>query len=215
EFHIYFFVGSLYFLCIGRHRLLAVIVAIISARMPLAQFLSLQGRGLFILWLAGFAIYFIVRSIKIDSFFVGGIALATAGIIYIWWPFASLTDVYDIANYPILALCFVVLVAVTQQTMLLARTQFAGRLIHFFARYALTLFLVHLVLIRALYLIWPSHGWGAFVIGVAVANIFSAALAFSPIGEIHYKRLTDWIFGLLRRRSAETTPEIIKIRNRC
>jgi hypothetical protein len=67
EFHIYFFVGALYFLCIGRQRVVAAIVAVLSARMPLGNFLD--GRALFLLWMMGFSVYFVVRSVKIDGAF--------------------------------------------------------------------------------------------------------------------------------------------------
>ena len=191
EFHIYFFVGSLYFLCIGRQRFLAAIVAVISAGMPIAQFLGLEGRGLFILWLLGFALYFVVRSIRIDRSLSAALAIATIGVIYWCWPFVNLKDVYDIANFPMLTLLFALLVVATQSLRILASAPSAGKLIHFFAGYSLTLFLVHLVLIRALYLLWPDHGWTGVVLGIIGCNLFAAA--FAQVTEIHYHRVADWI----------------------
>lgn len=194
EFHIYFFVGALYFFFIGRQRTLAIIVAIISARMPLGYFLGLEGRTLFVLWLIGFAIYFIVRSIRLDTTATLGFCVIAIGIAYNCRFFLQYPDVYNIANFPLLALAFASLVMVTQNSRMLSRVD---RIIHFFADYSLTLFLVHFVLIRALYLIWPGHPLAAFAVGVIGANIVAAVLA--RYTEVRYKRVAQFIIGLSGR----------------
>lgn len=198
EFHIYFFVGALYFFFIGRQRTLSVIVAILFARLPLAHFLSMEGRALFALWLLGFAIYFLVRSVRLDKVAAIGLCVLTVGVLHYCRDFLQYPDIYDIANFPLLALAFVSLVAVTQHSRLLQR---ASGAIRFFADYSLTLFLVHFVLIRSLYLIWPGHPLGAFVAGVVGANIVAAVMA--RYTEARYKwmaeRITNFSISILSR----------------
>jgi peptidoglycan/LPS O-acetylase OafA/YrhL len=205
EFHIYFFVGSLYFFCIGRQRIVAALVAVISPTMPLSNFLAIQGRALFLLWLIGFTIYFVVRSIKIDKEFAVLFVITAAGILYYGRPFRDAADVYDIANFPALALVFAALVIVTQCYRLLAASDLATKIIHVFASYSLTLFLLHLTIIRVIYAIWYPSVWVAAG-AIGVANVFSIALAFSPIGEIHYKRLAEWMAGLFRSPIRSVAP---------
>jgi peptidoglycan/LPS O-acetylase OafA/YrhL len=205
EFHIYFFVGALYFFCIGRQRILAAIVAVISARMPLANFLAFEGRALFLLWMMGFSIYFVVRSIRIDGAFAVLFSAAAAGILYLWLPFRNASNVYDIANFPALALVFAVMVVATQCYRQLAANSVATGIIHFFASYSLTLFLIHLTIIRTFYALFQPT-FPLAIIAIIAANLCSAALAFSPIGEIHYKRLAEWIIRLFRREVRAAAP---------
>jgi peptidoglycan/LPS O-acetylase OafA/YrhL len=194
EFHIYFFVGALYFFFIGRQRTIALIVGLLSARMPLGYFLSLEGRALFALWLIGFVIYFFVHSIRPDKTTAAGLCMLTVGISFICRGFWQYPDVYNIANFSLLALSFSTLVVLTQNSYLLQR---AGTMIHFVAGYSLTLFLVHFVLIRALYLLWPGHPWLTFLIGIIGANIFAAALA--RYTEARYKNVAKRLSAICTR----------------
>jgi hypothetical protein len=199
EFHIYFFVGAMYFLCIGRQRVLAAAVAAVSATMPLGNFLMFEGRSLFILWLIGFAIYFVVRSIKIDRPFAVIFGTMTVGILYAWLPFQNAAHIYDIANFPALSLCFAALVVATQCYRGLSASRVATAFIEFFAKYSLTLFLIHLTIIRVMYAVWPSPSRLEVAAAIVLSNLLAASLAFSPIGEIHYKRLAKWIIGWSNR----------------
>ena len=201
EFHIYFFVGALYFLCIGRQRILAGIVAVLSTRMPLGNFLAFEARALFLLWLMGFSIYFLVRSIKIDGPFAALFSAVVIGIIYFWHVFRNTSNVYDIANFPALALVFMAIIVTTQCYRWLAASSMATKVISFFASYSLTLFLLHLTIVRIIYASWDNPSVSRAITAIFVANLCSAALAFSPIGEIHYKRLGGWIGGLVYKPS--------------
>jgi peptidoglycan/LPS O-acetylase OafA/YrhL len=192
EFHIYFFVGGLYFFAVGRARLLALLVAVAFARMPLGYFLGLEARNLFVLWLAGFAGYFVMRQLRLDAAATAMLALAAIGVAALGdWPFLAGGDAYALANYPPLVLAFIVLVAATQQTRLLAARSAIGKAIRFLADYSRTLFLVHLVLVRAIYLLWPDHGWGTVAAAIIGVNLFAAALAQAT--EVHYKTVARWI----------------------
>ena len=201
EFHIYFFVGALYFLCIGRQRILASIVAVLSTRMPLGNFLAFEARALFLLWLIGFSIYFLVRSIKIDGPFAALFSAVAIGIIYFWHVFSNTSNLYDIANFPALALVFMAIIVTTQCYRWIAASPMATKVISFFASYSLTLFLLHLTIVRIIYASWDNPSVSRAIMAIFVANLCSAALAFSPIGEIHYKRLGGWIGGLVYKPS--------------
>jgi len=66
EFHIYCFVGALFFFFIGRNRFWALAMAIISAPVPLGYFSNIPNsdRSLFVIWLMGFAACFIARGVR-------------------------------------------------------------------------------------------------------------------------------------------------------
>ena len=195
EFHIYFFVGALYFLCIGRQMVFAAIVAIASAKVPLGYFLLGEGRALFALWLLGFAAYFVAHTMPHGRAFPAIFTVAAIGILYAWYPFWNLINVYDLANFPALMLCFLVMVVVSQSNRMLASSKRAGILIHFFASSSLTLFLVHLTVIRAVFAVWPTPSWVTLFLSIVTANI--VAYCFSKIGEVHYRRVADYFGGLI------------------
>jgi peptidoglycan/LPS O-acetylase OafA/YrhL len=207
EFHIYFFVGGLYFLCIGRQRFIAAGVAVLSAAMPLGNFLTDYGRSLFILWLMGFAVYFVVRSIKIDRMFAALFAVTAAGILYQGFQFLDFKSVYNVANFPAVALGFAAITIATQCYRALAANRIALGLIHFFASYSLTLFLLHLTVIRVMYAAWPHPSWLEVSIAIVLSNLLAAGLAFSRFGEIQYKRAAEWIMGQLRLPTVEAPAE--------
>jgi peptidoglycan/LPS O-acetylase OafA/YrhL len=204
EFHIYFFVGALYFLCIGRQRIVAAIVAVLSARMPLIYFdaSGSAAHDLFILWLAGFAMYFAMRAVQINAGFVATFGLAVAVICFLQ-PFDS-DHAYDLGGFPALIFCFALLVAVTQQSRILVHAPWVGKAIHFFAGYSLTLFLVHVVLVRTIYLVWGKQSWGTFAVAVIGSNLFAAA--FAQVTEAKYKRVAEWLVGIVARKPADDSP---------
>lgn len=195
EFHIYFFVGALYFLCIGRQRFVAAIVAIVSAVMPLMYFQGDAGHTLFVLWLAGFAMFFAIRALQITIGLVAALAFVALGICFLH-PFDS-DNAYDLGGYPALIICFALLVAVTQQSQMLARAPWVGKTIHFFAGYSLTLFLIHLVLVRAAIIVLGEHSWMVFLVAVIGSNLLAAALA--QFTERKYKVVAEWIIRITRR----------------
>jgi peptidoglycan/LPS O-acetylase OafA/YrhL len=203
EFHIYFFVGSLYFLFVGRQRVLCAIVAIISARMPLAYFIANDdGRALFGLWLMGFAAYFLLISVTIDLSLAAMFAITTAGIIHWWLPFLDLKNAYSIANFPALTLVFTAVVIITQCYRFLSKTLIAEKIIHFFAGYSLTLYLLHLSIIRTIFAVFPDPSSTEMLVSIVLANVLSACLAFSAMGEIHYRKLAALVFQFIFKRTS-------------
>ena len=86
EFHIYFFVGGIFFFCFGRSRLAGVTLAIVAASMPLGYFVEIPGsdRNLFVLWMLGFAGYAVVNAMTIDRFTII-VAAVLAPVFVVEW----------------------------------------------------------------------------------------------------------------------------------
>lgn len=115
EWHIYFFVGGIWFLCLGRQRLAALLVAIAFARMPLGYFLDIPGsdRNLFVLWLLGFASYFAAKASRIDLRLCRACATACPLLAALWLAQRTPGLEYALAGYPVFALAFLTLAVAT------------------------------------------------------------------------------------------------------
>jgi len=108
EFHIYLFVGALFFLFNGRNIAITLIVAILASRIPLDYFSpSPDGdRSLLVLWLLGFASYYVVGAVDVKALprplvFAAGVVLS---IVFLSrYSFASLYNIYD---YPVIVMAF-------------------------------------------------------------------------------------------------------------
>lgn len=197
EFHIYLFVGALYFLVLGRQEVLCTIVAPIFSVMAMGYFLAIPetSRSLFVLWLVGFGAYYVLanaqRSLAAYLPLVSvGIAYATLNERVDW------NNPYDLVNYPLLGICFCSLVAVSQATRWLARSIAAMRLIRFFSRYSLSLFLIHMTIIQHINAAWPEGPeFSRIALLVIVANI--AAIGFAAATEWHYRAAAVWLRNAL------------------
>jgi peptidoglycan/LPS O-acetylase OafA/YrhL len=194
EFHIYFFVGGLYFVLLGRNRLAALAAALLGAPMALSYFASApESHALFALWLMGFAAYFICRAARIDRALAIGSAVAAAGLTAYWFAVRVPGQDYELTNYPVLALAFLGLAIATQRSDVLVRSPWLARAIRFAADYSFSLFLVHLTLVKALFVLIEANPDLAsrispnlkVALGIAVAN--AAAIGFALLFERHYK----------------------------
>lgn len=189
EFHIYFFVGAIFFLLKGRNVWTCGMVAVLFSTMPLGYFSNMPGpdRALFAMWLAGFAAYYIAKPIKPNQ--SQSILSAVAFIILIlYWARHRTSNDYDLSNYPALALAFLALVMLTQRTRLIGRT--ASRAIRFAADYSFSLFLIHLTIVK-LVLIVPAPAPLRIAVAILAAN--GLAILFSLAFERHYKRVAESI----------------------
>jgi peptidoglycan/LPS O-acetylase OafA/YrhL len=148
EFHIYFFVGAIFFLLKKRSVLLCAIVAVMFSTFPLGYFSNVpdSDRALFVMWLAGFASYFVVKAIKIDGSQAVLAAVAFAGLVRFWATHRTPND-YDLLNYPAFALAFLALVISTQPTRFVGPA--VSRAINFAADYSFSLFLIHLTIVKS------------------------------------------------------------------
>jgi peptidoglycan/LPS O-acetylase OafA/YrhL len=190
EFHIYFFVGATFFLLRGRQRALCAAVLTIFATMPLAYTMNIAGtdRALFVLWLAGFALYFVLRAAALNGLGFW-LILATAGATYFGKDFFN-SNPYDLANYPLIVLSFACFVVVTQSINVLARF---SHIIRFFAGYSLSLFLIHLTIVTHITKMWPAR-YDIAMAAIVVSNILAAL--FATVTERHYRALASRLKAL-------------------
>jgi peptidoglycan/LPS O-acetylase OafA/YrhL len=188
EFHIYFFVGALYFLLIGRKPFLCAVIAFLFSTMPLAYFSNIPNsdRSLFVLWLLGFALYFIANSgwgyyRYASPFALAGFVICTG----IWLAQRTPGDDYNLRQYPMLTFAFLGLVVFSQGTRIIPKR--LGQLITFFADYSFSLFLIHLTTIRMVYVFLPERTYMRVVLAVILANMLS--ILFAILFERHYRRV--------------------------
>jgi peptidoglycan/LPS O-acetylase OafA/YrhL len=177
EFHIYFFVGAIFFLLRGRGTpLICLVVAVFFYRMPLGYFSSIPNsdRSLFAMWLAGFAAYFIAKSIRLHPKQAAFATVAFVGLIWYWATHRSPND-YDLSNYPALALAFLALVIATQNVRLV-RDEVA-RVVRFVADYSFSLFLVHLTVVKLISKL-PIQTELKIAMAILFANVAAVLLLF-------------------------------------
>jgi peptidoglycan/LPS O-acetylase OafA/YrhL len=193
EFHIYFFVGAMFFLLRGRQRALCAAILTLFATMPLYYTMNFEGsdRALFVLWLAGFALYFVLHRAVLSGL-APWLVLATAGAAYFGKEFLQ-PNPYDLANYPLIVLAFACLVVITQSTNMLARF---SRVIRFFASYSLSLFVIHLTIVTHLTAMWPKRVDLA-IAAILISNALAALFALAT--ERHYRALASRIKALAQR----------------
>lgn len=195
EFHIYYFVGGLFFLLKGRNVILSALTAVIFASVPLAYLNYVPGgdRSLFAMWLIGFAVYFTVSSVAIDRRLAALSLVGYAWCSYEWATNRGPND-YDPSNFPMLGFSFLCLMILTQYTKIIP--DLAAKAITFFADYSYSLFLIHLTLIRVILELLPPSGLLDVLLVVAVTNL--AAYVFYLIFERHYHRLARLLKRLAR-----------------
>lgn len=196
EFHIYFFVGAMFFMLKGRNAIVCFAVALIFARIPLHYLTNIPGtdRTLFAAWLAGFAVYYIAASVTANLIVPAALGFVlSAGH---WIANRSAND-YDLSNYPALALAFMFLVLGTQRTHLLNAS--VERIIRFAADYSFSLFLVHMTIAKIVMLM-PSPPLVRITLAIAASNIVAIGLAYAF--ERHYRRVAEHLKALLRVGSA-------------
>ena len=193
EFHIYFFVGAIFFLLKGRNVLFCLTVAAFFSTMPLGYFSNIPNtdRALFVMWLAGFATYFVARSVTIDRSQAILAAVAFVGLVWYWAAHRTPND-YDLSNYPVLSLAFLALVIST------SAVQFVGsslsRVIRFAADYSFSLFLIHLTIVKIVLALPASK---PIVITAAILLANAAAILFSYAFERHYRHIAEMLKVIL------------------
>jgi peptidoglycan/LPS O-acetylase OafA/YrhL len=198
EFHIYFFVGAIFFLLRVRSILPCAIVAVLFSTMPLGYFSNIpdSDRSLFVIWLAGFAVYYIAKSVRIEQRHASFAAVACVGMVWYWASHRTPND-YDLSNYPAISLAFLALVIFTQAFK--AMPDAAVRAIRFAADYSFSLFLIHLTIIKVVLL----TGSGSLQIAgsILIANLVSIVFALTL--EQRYRRVADYLkISLLRPKAS-------------
>ncbi|WP_164934118.1 acyltransferase family protein [Bradyrhizobium guangzhouense] len=208
EFHIYFFVGALYFLLRGKDALGCCLIAAPFSLMPLAYFSNIPGtdRALFALWLLSFASYYVAKHVVQYQRNIAFWCLGFAVTLAVWLIQRVPGQNAYLQQYPMLVMSFFCLVMASQGVRVIPR-RLAG-LITVAADYSYSLFLIHLTILRLIFSIWTDVTIWRMLFAVIVANVL--AFAFALMFERHYHRVSDWIKALLgrpsRRWRGEPTP---------
>lgn len=199
EFHIYFFVGAIYFLLRGKGVLLCCIVAVLFSRMPLAYFSAIAGsdRSLFVLWLLGFASYYIAKSVSDyrsrASFFLFSFFACFA----VWVKQRTPGDDANLGQYPMFIFSFFCIVMVSQSFRLISVQ--LGAWITKIADYSFSLFLVHLTILRVIFALFPGPSVTRTLCAIAASNIF--AIVFAWLFERRYPGVASAIKTFFGRSS--------------
>jgi peptidoglycan/LPS O-acetylase OafA/YrhL len=191
EFHIYFFVGAIFFLLKGKRILPCLVFAVFFAEMPLKWLSGASHPALFAMWLAGFGAHYIAASVKADL----AVPAAICFFVLTWyWAQYRTANEYDLSNYPALTLAFLSLVIFTQQTCFLNAA--SQRFIRFTADYSFSLFLIHMTIAK-IAMMMPAPALVRIATAIAVSNIL--AIGFAYVFERHYRRVADSIKRLFHR----------------
>jgi peptidoglycan/LPS O-acetylase OafA/YrhL len=175
EFHIYFLVGGLFFALKGPRRWLAIAAAVVFHVVPLRYFETAANSDhtLFALWLLGFTAYFVCRSIAGLKDISKPAGAAFVAFLLLWLLHRTPGDDYNLGQYPLLALAFAALVIFTQHTKIISQTP--SKWITFAADYSFSLFLIHLTLIRVVFLAIPERGYFRVTVAVVLVNLLAVA----------------------------------------
>lgn len=194
EFHIYLFVGAVWFLMRWRNPILCVLVALLFYKIPFHYFQGIPNsdKALFVLWLFGFASYFLIRSASITA--KGSLICGAASVLMIsYWLYKRVPGAeYDINNYPVVAIAFVTLVlfAKSMPNLPLVRVETFTK---FCANYSFSLFLIHLTIVKIIVVLSPLSLATTFIASVLCANIL--AMLFAHVFERHYHSVSRWMVG--------------------
>ena len=192
EWHIYMFAGAIFFMFKTPRSIPYLIpVALFFGQTPVHYlFGAVQadgvGRGLFSLWLAGAAVYFVVRPpyrLPIIIPLIGASAAAFMAI-------TPADNEYNFDGYPLLTAVMFGIVAATQSSRLLTSKK-ASKVITFFADYSFSLYLIHHTIMYGIWLVFPNRGLLVFIIAVTISNVLAIGLAF--VGENKHKVLARFL----------------------
>lgn len=199
EFHIYFFVGGLYFLLLGRSRAASTLLALVASKMALGYFIAIpdSDRALFVVWLLGFGAYFICRSVAVDAKLTR-IASIAAPLLVIYWIVKRVPgQEYNIGNYPVFVLAFLSVALAAQGSRWIISHDRQQSTVRFLADYSYSLFLTHMAVVKVALVLVPGPRVVAALAGVAASNV--VAVGFAWVFERHYRRVADTLKRALLR----------------
>lgn len=167
EWHLYLFIGGAWFAAAGssvRQRVAGLLLAVLAAPVPLAYLGDAPpaaglGNGLTLLWLLGFAAYFLL-----------GAGVASGVPVPLLWALAALAALswydgtvpaleYRSERYPLFAFAFLLLIAAGLNQRRLGRHAGLQRFVRRAADCSFSLYLLHYSLLHALLVWWPGAGW--------------------------------------------------------
>ena len=205
EFHLYVFAGALYFLFQRKNIIGSVLLAVLFAVVPLGFMTTIPapGAGVTWLWLMGFGAYFIASRVRVAiprGWLWVGLGLAVVAT-YLAIPPGS---EYQLMMYPLLALCFLLLVLATQATQFFAYRPGIKAGIKFLADFSFSLYLIHHSVLLATKVHWPDAGWVGVTTSVLMS--FVLALGLALVGEMHHKKLAQRVKKILGRGTRREAP---------
>lgn len=201
EFHIYFFVGAVFFLLKGRQVWLCAAVIVFLWWVPVEYSSAIPGtdRTLFIFWLVGFAVYHAASSVpNIPALKVPAALLLVVSIA--WWIWRRTSFDYDLVNLPPLGIALFSLVVLTQSLSVMTPI---APCVRFFADKSYSLFLIHLTIIKLVYAL-PVDRRLAILVAVIVSN--AAAVVFARAFEQQYRKLAAAIKAVVERSLLRKEP---------
>jgi peptidoglycan/LPS O-acetylase OafA/YrhL len=202
EWHIYIFVGGLFFFLQNKSRWLGLIFIVLFSYVPLSFFgesrLDETGYGLSYLWLLGFASYFLIRSDFVKKFNVLFLVFLLICLVYFWGNRLVPGKEYNISQYPILAAIFTLSVLVTQSTKAFVDKFIVLNLVRKLADYSFTLYLVHYSILYAIYKIYGGGSLAVALISILICNIVAYFLAIHT--ELKYRLVGAYIKNKLGLR---------------
>lgn len=195
EFHIYLLVGAAFFMLRGAKAWLLLPVALVFGQLPAT---NLTGTSLFVLWLAGFAIAFILANyaanVSAAVWLIVG-ALSTGWLCFRLFPNH---DPFDPALYPWLAISFAAFIALAMRTRFTigANRVWLTRVVRFMADYSFSLYLIHYTILFAATKFMTLGRFRYALFMVVVANLCAIAIAIPT--EMQHGRLARWLKARFR-----------------
>jgi peptidoglycan/LPS O-acetylase OafA/YrhL len=198
EFHIYLFVGAVFFLLKGaRSWPILLVVALFYAQMPLQYLIGSRqpdvGTALFAIWLAGFGLAFMLgrAAFRIPPLASLAVAVVSGWLLYKWMLYGK---EYRVELYPLLVLCFASVLLFSLRTNLTHDTM-AARVTRRFADYSYTLYLIHHTIVYALFKLWPGAGMRGALTAIVLSNLVAYPLAYCT--EMRHKSVARRLKSLL------------------
>lgn len=196
EWHIYMFVGALFFIVKRRGLWLLLLLPLAFFGQTPVHYLagSLQndgvGAGLFSLWLAGSGTFLLLNRFTIPPL-LSAAAVSLGATVYCINVVPG--HEYAMSTYPALALAFAGLIALSQRTTIVLRS----RPVRLAADFSFTLYLIHHSLMTCVHFIFPhASGWAVFFVVVAAANMVAWSIARHC--EMKHKKLAEWLLTRAR-----------------
>jgi Predicted acyltransferases len=203
EFHIYIFVGALFFLRSSTRPGLMLTIAAMFCAVPI-HFLygsvdpGLAANGMFGLWLMGFSAYLLLKNGYLDLVPTRGLAvvcfLALAYFVGKQKPGME----YAVRFYIFLAVGIMALIAIARRTSWSVDKLFLKRAVRLFADYSYSLYLVHFPLMYFFLKFWEGERHVGFWIILIGSNVL--AYCFYLAFEQHYREVARWVKGKTYRR---------------
>jgi peptidoglycan/LPS O-acetylase OafA/YrhL len=208
ECHIYAFVGALFFLATRQRHWFIAVVAVLSCQLPLHYLTGSRGgndgTGLFTLWLAGFALPFLIdRYARVVPTWLCIVAALGAFAIY----YVDVTrpgDGYEMAQYPWLIIGFAAYIAIALRSHLTVAASWP-KIVRFAADYSFTLYLIHYTVLYAISRFVGAGNILWMLAGIAAANLIAIPIAiFTEMKHKQFGRYLAERYAFIQFRHTDT-----------